>query len=850
MDSSNQNKFSHSWLLKMAWRDSRRSRSKLFLFSASIIVGIAALVGINSFKENLDDEIQSQAKTLLGADLELNTRQVWNEEQRGFLDSVGSDYSTEVRFASMVYFPSTQGTRLVQVRALEGAFPYYGTIETDPPQATSKMDQGKHALVDEKLMLQYTVNIGDLIKIGRTEFKIVGKLKSVPGQSGIGTAVSPLVYIPHSQLADTELILQGSRAVHAYYFQRDNLEKLNTWIEESKDRMSDLTINYNTVEERKESTSKAFGNLNVFLNMTAFIALLLGSIGVSGAVFIYLKEKSQSVAVLRCLGLKGRDAFLIFFYQVLIMGFIGSVLGSGLGIVIQFYLPQLVEDILPIAFETKLYWTVALQGLVLGLVISILFSLLPLVSLVKISPLMSIREDFQTNSGKKIDYTKISIYAGILLFLYLFSFVQIGEWKEALYFVVGLAVTLLLLLALAKGLVYLAKKSSSNYSSFNIKQGLANLHRPNNQTTILTLTIGTCVVLLSMLYYSKDLLVEEITLSGSGDRPNMVLFDIQTDQKESIQQLTKKFNLPIIQDVPVVTMRLKTIKGISKKQAQQDSTLEIPEWLYNREYRVTFRDSLIVSETLTDGELQKNVVPGDSIFITVSEGFAKGRDWEVGDEIEFNVQGALMTTYIGGLRKIDWRRVQTNFIILFPTGVLEQAPQFHVLVTKTDTPEVSAKYQQAIVRLFPNVSIVDLELILKTVEEVLTKISFVIRFMAMFSIITGIIVLAGSIVLSKTQRVKESVLLRTLGASSKQIILITIVEYFTLGAISALSGLILANIFTWALTQYVFESTYLFLTEPTIVIFFAISIGTVLLGISNIRPVLSQSPLAILRKEQ
>ncbi|MEP2510057.1 MAG: FtsX-like permease family protein, partial [Reichenbachiella sp.] len=278
--------------------------------------------------------------------------------------------------------------------------------------------------------------------------------------------------------------------------------------------------------------------------------------------------------------------------------------------------------------------------------------------------------------------------------------------------------------------------------------------------------------------------------------------------------------------------------------------LDIPSWVFNREYRVTFRDSLINSETLVEGELQSKVEsPGDSIFVSVSEGFAKGRDWKIGDELLFNVQGALIKTYIGSLRKVDWRRVQTNFLLVFPTGVLEQAPQFHVLVTKVDKSDVSARFQQAVVRLFPNVSIIDLELIIKTLEDILNKVSFAINFMAGFSVLTGLIVLAGSVVLSKTQRVQESVLLRTLGARSYQIFWITCLEYFALGAIASLAGLILAHSFSWLLAKFVFENDFLFSTYYTVLIFLSVTLGTIMIGLFNIRPVLKKSPLEILRRE-
>lgn len=845
----NPKKYSRSWLIKMAWRDSRRSRSKLLLFTTSIAIGIAALVAINSFKRNLDEEIQLQAKALLGADLEISSNRPFTTEQMGLIDSLGDERSSQTRFGSMIYFPRTDGTRLVQVRGIRGFYPYYGKIETEPYWAAGDLTNGQYALVDEKLMLQFNVEIGDEILIGKLKFEIRGKLRNVPGQSGISTSVAPVVYVSEGYLPFTELIKKGSRVTYSKFFKYPTEAIADEIVAARKDRFKELELRYETVEERKKDTSEAFENMSVFLNLAAFIALLLGSIGVAGAVHIYLKEKNQSVAILRCLGVKSKQAFYIYLYQVLLMGLIGSVAGTFVGLGLQYYLPQLLGEVLPFSFEPQIFWVVILEGILLGLIIAVLFALLPLIRLGKISPLQSIRAAFETQKSK-LSLEVIAIFSLIGLLLFGFAFFQIGEWKQALMFVLGLVATFGLLVLIAKGLMSVAKKVSSKTSSFLIKQGIANLYRPNNQSTILLLTIGICAVLISTLLFSRYILVEQITLTGAENRPNMVLFDIQTTQKEELKTLTLDYDLPVIQDVPIVTMRLKEINGVNKKMVEKDSLLDIPAWVFNREYRVTFRDSLINSETLTAGRFQSKVEsPEDSIFVSVSEGFAKGRGWKIGDKLLFNVQGALIKTYIGSLRKVDWRRVQTNFLLVFPTGVLERAPQFHVLVTKVDKSDVSARFQQAVVRLFPNVSIIDLELIIKTLEDILNKVSFAINFMAGFSVLTGLIVLAGSVVLSKTQRVQESVLLRTIGARSYQIFWITFLEYLALGAIASLAGLILAHSFSWLLAQFVFENDFLFSTYYTVLIFLSVTIGTVLIGLFNIRPVLKKSPLEILRRE-
>ena len=382
------------------------------------------------------------------------------------------------------------------------------------------------------------------------------------------------------------------------------------------------------------------------------------------------------------------------------------------------------------------------------------------------------------------------------------------------------------------------------------RQGISNLYRPNNQTVILVTTLGLSTAFLAMLYFMQGLLVDRVSISGKNERPNTILFDIQTNQKKAIRTLTEEYDLPVLQEVPVVTMRLLEINNQTRDQAAADSTVDLPKWAFNREYRVTYRDTLISSETISQGTWQGKLKnPNDSIFVSISDGYAENLGLNIGDQLLFNVQGALIKTYIGSFREVDWRRVQTNFLVLFPTGVLEQAPQFHVLITRINQNDVSARYQQAIVRQHPNVSIIDLELILKTLEDLLSKVAFVIQFMALFSIGTGLIVMISAIVLSKFQRMRENVLLRTMGASKAQLWKIIAAEYFFLGGLGALAGLFLAVVFTSLLGYFIFEFTYVPDLLEIMGFFFGITALTVCVGLLNSRTIVRQSPLTVLRNE-
>jgi len=383
--------------------------------------------------------------------------------------------------------------------------------------------------------------------------------------------------------------------------------------------------------------------------------------------------------------------------------------------------------------------------------------------------------------------------------------------------------------------------------SYIWRQGIANLYRPHNQTLILVVSIGLGSALISTLFFVQGLLLNQVEFTGQGDQPNMILFNIQPDQQEAVTALTTSFSMPLIQQVPIVTIRLAEIDGMSKMEMRADTSRRARSWVFNREYRVTYRDTLVKSEKVVEGEWVGNKKEDGTIYVSVSENMLEDMDVEIGSKLTFNVQGAMIETVVGSARKIDWGQLQTNFFVVFPKGVLERAPQFDVIVSRTANIEQSAKFQQALISKFPNVSVVDLSAILQSVEDILGKVSFVIRFMALFSILTGLLVLISSVVLSKYQRIKESVLLRTIGAQGRQILMINLLEYFMLGALATLTGIGLSFVGSWLLAKYSFDIPFKPDWWPPFLVFFLITGLTVLIGMLNSREVIRRPPLEVLR---
>ncbi len=837
------------WVWKMAWRDARRNFSRLFLFISSIIIGIAALVAINSFNENLQNDINVQAKDLLGADFIVKSNKVFEDDALMAFDTLRAEQAMDARTASMVLFVSAAGgTRLVQIVAIEGNFPFYGEAETLPPGSFSKVKSGKYTLLDENIAIQYEVSSDDSIKVGNVTFPVAGIVKNIPGGGGVNATFAPSVYIPMKYLEETGLIQFGSRVNYRRYFRAYNEGDNERILGQLKPTLRKYGYSYETVKQRKESLGRGFENLYRFFNLLAFVALILGCIGVASSVHIYVQEKKETVGVLRCLGASGWQAFNIFFIQTVILGFMGSVAGAFLGIIIQYLVPLVIGEYIPIDINVSISWISIGEGLLLGLIISILFSILPLTSVRNIPPLVVLRTGYK--SLKEFSKVRLLIILLTLLFPLVFAIYQTQSWINGLAFFAALVASFLCLTLVAKGLILFVRKFFPHQWGFIWRQSLANLFRPNNQTTVLVVVIGLGAFLVTTLQLVQNSLLNQVEFIGSGNRSNTVLFDIQPYQKDGVIELVKDYDFPIQQLAPIVTTRLSRVNGKTIKEIQQDTTDNIPNWSITREYRVTYRDSLIDSETLVKGDLMPEVKsPDDSIKVSITDSMAENLEVEIGDEVIFDVQGVPITTYIGSIRDVDWQRIQTNFIFVFPNGVLEKAPQFYVLMTKTDSKPQASKFQRELVIGYPNIAVIDLSLILATIDEFMSKVAFVIQFMALFSIATGLVVLAGAVINSKYIRLKENVLLRTIGALKKQIVSMTLIEYGYLGLFAGLTGILLSLLASWGLAILFFDIIFFPDFTSMLVIWIGVSMLTMIIGWLNTRSILNNSPLEVLRKE-
>ncbi len=839
-----------NFILKMAWRDTRASRRRLVLFSLAIVLGIASLVAVGSLRDNLRSAVEDQTKALLGADLTITSRAALSPEAEQFIAGLGGEQAREVTFNSMLVIPASGATRLVQVRALGGGFPFYGEFATNPAGARAELRGGMNAVVEESLVVQFGLKAGDRVKLGAGEFYLAGGLSKVPGESAAVATLAPRVFIPLASVGETGLVQAGSLARYRVYLKFAPGYDVEKLVADLRGRFRELRLGFDTVEERKRELGNAISSVNSFLMLVGFASLFLGAIGVASAIHAHVRQKIPTVAMLRCLGASARTSFAIYLLQGVGLGLVGALGGAILGVAAQLVLPSLLQDFLPFAFSSAVSWPAVWSGVGAGVVISVLFALLPLMEVRHVSPLLTLRSGFAKN-GPKRDWLRVGLVVVILAAIFGFAIWQTGRWPWGVGFAGALLTGFAVLAGLAKLIAWVAKRLNLRRLPFAWRQGVANLHRPNNRTVLLLVSLGMGTFLMMTLYLTRDTLLGQLRIMGGADRPNLMLFDIQDDQIGSLARVLAENGAPVKQQAAIVTMRISGLKGRPIAEVLKDPSLRVPGWTLRREYRSTYRGELGATEKVVSGEFAGKVPPGAALVpVSVEQSLAKDLGLVVGDEIEFDVQGVPIKTVVGSLREVDWRQMSPNFFIVFPEGVLEPAPKFHVMAVRAADTAQSARVQQAVVQQHPNVSAIDLALIMQTIDGVYTKASFVVEFLALFTVVTGVVVLAGAVLIGRHQRVRESVLLRTLGATKRQVNLIMLAEYLALGTLGAAVGAVLAIGANWGLAKFIFKMNWVTPAPEVLVLgWAAVSIVTVVTGLLSSRGICDHPPLEVLRQE-
>lgn len=869
-------------LFRLAWRESRFARRRLLLFLSSISLGVGALVATQSFAAGMSQSVRDQSRGLLGADVAMEANRPFGEKTEAFLAGLkrgGTPVARATTFASMA-LADGGATRLVQVRAVEPGYPYYGEIVTDPAGEWARMHRGRNVLVDPAVLVALDVRVGDSLALGEARFRIAGSLLKVPGEVGIGTLLAPRVYIPAARLEETELVRFGSRAEYEAFIRLPDAESARLLVEAHRPALRAERVGMRTAEEQQRSLDRALGRLASYLGLVGTFALLLGGIGVASAMGAYMAQKRETVATLRCLGATAPQVVAIYAAQAGVMGLAGATLGAALGAATQWVLPRLLSSFLPVQVATGVSPAAVGTGIAVGVWIALAFALLPILATRRVSPLEALRRRLD---GAPVPAARRDVWVWAARLLLAASVVglvamQAGDREVGLGFSAGVGVTLLLLWACAWLVVHGLRRAGTAGLPFTARQGVANLHRPGNQTRTVVLSLGFGVFLLATLYLVQDNLLRPLRPGAEGARANLVLFDVQEDQEAGASQVLSAAGVEVLQRAPIVPMRVAEVNGkpvariaprpdsASADTAAAEGTPGSPGgddpaggregqprgWAVRREYRSTFRDTVVASEKVLQGKMW---TPGGGMGadgvgeVSLEEGIAVDLGVKLGDRITWDVQGVPIPTRVTSIREVDWRRLEPNFFAVFPTEVLSGAPQTWVILGRTPSADVRARVQRDVVSRYSNIAAVDLTQVQAAVDDVLGRVALVIRFLAAFSVATGIVVLLGAILTARLQRVRESVLLRTLGATQRQVRAILLAEYLALGTAAGLSGVLFAVGAGWALARWLFEMDFAVPFGPLAMLVAGNALLCALVGLWASGEVFRLTPLEMLREE-
>ncbi|HYW32520.1 MAG TPA: ABC transporter permease [Gemmatimonas sp.] len=488
-------------------------------------------------------------------------------------------------------------------------------------------------------------------------------------------------------------------------------------------------VRIRTIADTEEDFTESVTRLADFLSIIGLIALLLGGIGVASGVNAFVSAKIDTVAVLRCLGATSRQILALYVVQAAAMGFVGATAGAALGVAVQFLLPNVIGDFLPVDVRVAIETGPVLVGIGTGIWVSLIFAMRPLLALRRVSPLQAIRRDadnaalpreWKDPARLTVDVLLVSSLIGIIL-------CRIGDVRNGLFIAGGIAGAVLVLWIAATALIAIARRSARPSWPFELRQGVANLHRPANQTRAVTLALGFGAFLLSTVYLVQANLLGRVTATAETAAGNLLFFDVQDNQAAPLDSMLRAQRVDVVQQTPIVTMRVDAINGRSVTSIMADTARRRGGWALRREFRSTYREKIVASEQLVAGAwfadsatraAQRRADPNAPFPASFEQDVATELGVGIGDTVTWNVQGVPVRTIVANLRTVNWARFEANFFVVFAPEALRRAPQQFVVVANVASSETLATIQRDAVRQFPNVSSLDLTLVRKTIDSI------------------------------------------------------------------------------------------------------------------------------------
>ena len=837
--------------------ESRGAKRRMLFFVLCIAIGVGAVMTVKSFSNLVGETIHGQAKGLLSADLAIKGS--WEQSQKD-LEYQKNILPAETEFLfikelhGMARFknPEAEGkqasliTELKTIPLSGPQYPLYGEFKSQPKKPLKELLSHRGSVVEPSFLLKTGLKQGELFSLGKIKIRINGVVLSEPDRISRAFSIGPRVFISRASLDESGLIQPGSRVKHRTLIRLPHsfdLDKAQLLLERG---LTDKSTSVRTYKDMQSSLSGSIERMGQYLGALGVIALLMGGIGVAMIVRTFMAQKLDTLAILNCLGATSKTLFKVYLLQSILMGLVGSLLGVSLGFFLTFLLPSKMEGLINLKLEPVFYWVPALQSLLLGCGTTILFCMWPLIRAVKPRPLRLFCRNFEAEDAQGTQFE--GWLASLSLGLGLATMIcwQAESIKRGLIFLSALVISAGVLALASFFLLKILKAFPKSYSMTR-RYGISNLSRPNNQATAIITCLGMGIMLILTVRLVQMDMLAMLNKNTEMSPPNYFFIDIQHDQKEIFSEVLDRVSPESEYTLtPLVRSRLHSVdERLIANWEYKDKKRE--EWFINREFVLTYMDGPPPEDNeVIEGEWWDKA-GAKKAEVSLEQDAAKRLNAKIGSQLTIDIQGIPVSAMVTSIRKVNWRNMRTNFYMIYSPGALQGAPITYVAtVNVSDTKEL--ELQHAIAEELPNITALSTRDIVNTLKTTVARLITLVDFMSGFAIAAGLFILSGSIASTKFRRLRESAVLKILGARRKVVASILGIEYATLGVISAFVGIGLAQGLSWVVMKYMIKSDW-HLQPVTMVwgFLFAVLI-TVTTGILSSLDVIRDKPLKTLRE--
>ncbi len=894
-----------SWLL----RDSRGARGRLVFFVLCLAVGVAAVVAVAALADNLDQGLRKEAKQLLGADLAISGRRAPPAKvvaEAALIPGARSCLLRELDTMSAAVASATPGkvppSLLVELKAVCAGYPLYGRMVTEPAAPVHALLGENGAVAAPELLERLHLRVGDRLRVGEATFVLRGVLRQEPDRAVTPFTLGPRLLLGERGFARTRLEQFGSRISYRLLVQlpgNASREQVDAAAARLERVLGDAPWwRLQTWSQAQPELRNGLRRVERYLGLVALLSLLVGGIGVAQSVRAFLASRLDAVAVLKCLGVRPREAFALYLGQCLLLGLAGGVLGGFAGLLVQQYVPRLLGDLLPA--QQIHFWQpgALLRGIGLGIAASLLFALPPLAAVLRVPPLRALRRSAEPLPASRL--ARAASGFGLLGGTFLLAVAQAQDVGLALRFTGGLLVAVALLALAGLGLRALAMRMARLPRPLVLRHGAALLARPAGDALPALVAVGLGVLVVLVAALIERHLTASLDAELPKSSPSTFLVDVQPDQWAGVEALLRREGATAIDSVPVVMARLSRIDGVPVEQlakkpqrgregqatqanrsagerarersrAQQNrgggqsgtarerneeerddkADGERPSegerrWALTREQRLTYLSKLPPDNRLIAGKLWSDPARHE---VSLEEEYARELGAKLGSRLVFDVQGVPVEVAVTSLRAVDWRTFRINFFVVVEPGVLEDAPQSRLAAARLP-PGRETLVQDLLAQGFPNVTLVDVRQVLAKVAAVFHRLGLGVRFLGGFTALSGIAILFGAVAAGAVRRAREVALLKTLGFTRRGVAALFAVEHALTGLVAGLLGVAGGTLIA---RQVVVEQMELEwrLFGGTLGAALALAIGlTLIAGLAASARALRQRPIEALREER